>query len=406
MNGLTAVLGLEQPFSGLPLAAFSKIEKPSRHKRYRALEIERVLKHARLTMVELSAQTRMRFGEESPYVIPKTFLYKQKIGITPHICQVAAFSEVTGYCFADCMSMCGFDLGLILQLQLRIPNERTTMLVPGPGFPRDGSRSEETYSTANSELSRYCYAKIGSRDAVAYPAVRPGCIVRVDRCYSREFLNHRSSVENLWLVEHPAGTTCCRVKAVANSEVVLLPNRPPLFPWPLRLPTEARILGLVDRHLLPEQNGNFDLSHRGTEQNRPIFSPSLERRTTVSRLLRMSRLRTGLTFREAHKMTLRIATLLQNRDFGISVSLLSDYEAMNKLPRHIAKIITLCAIYGINPREFLRAGGIQIQDSAKRWPFTDERSGRQNAGRVSNRPNELSARGTPGRANLTYSVGA
>ena len=105
-------------------------------------------------------------------------------------------------------------------------------------------------------------------------------------------------------------------------------------------------------------------------------------------------------------MTLRIATVLQDRNFGISVSLLSDYEAMNKLPRHIAKIITLCAIYGINPWELIRAGGIEIRDSAKRWPSTDEGSARKNAGRVLNRPDELSARGTPAPANLTYSVGA
>ena len=406
MNGLTAVLGLGQPFSGLPLAAFSKIEKPSRRKRYRALEIERVLKHARLTMLELSAQTRLRFGEESPYFIPKTFLYKQRIGITPHICQIAAFSEVTGYCFADCMSMCGFDLSLILQLQLRIPNERTTMLVPGPGFPPGDSGTEETHVTGSSSLSRYCYAKIGSRDAVAYPAVHPGCIVRADRCFSQELLNHRSSVKNLWLVEHPAGITCCWVKAVANSEVVLLPHRAPLSPWPLRLSTHARILGLVDSHLDADQHGNFVTSHKLTDQNPPAFSPSVEHRTTISRLLRLSRLRTGLTFREAHKMTLWIAAVLQDRNFGISVSLLSDYEAMNKLPRHIAKIITLCAIYGINPWEFLRAGGIEIQDSAKRWPSIDEESARKNAGRVLNRPDELSARGTPASAKLTYSVGA
>src|SRR6476660_7258552 len=85
----------------------------ARDKRQRARGIGSVLKHVRLTMVELSAQTRRRFGEESPYFISRTFLYKQATGVTPHICQVVALSEITGYRFEDWMALCGFDLTLI-----------------------------------------------------------------------------------------------------------------------------------------------------------------------------------------------------------------------------------------------------------------------------------------------------
>ena len=57
-----------------------------------------------------------------------------------------------------------------------------------------------------------------------------------------------------------------------------------------------------------------------------------------SDLLRISRGRTGLTFRAAHRLTRAIAQILGNQEYAIALGLLSDYEAMGKLPRHIAKI--------------------------------------------------------------------
>src|ERR1041384_108646 len=137
------------------LASSAKNAQPLRVKRHPALEIERVLKGARLTMVELSARTRMRFGEESPYFIPPTFLHKQRAGITPHICQVVALSEITGYRFTDWMKLWGFDLGLILELQLKIPNERTIILAPGRDFARINA-SEQSNSGAQWHKKRYC----------------------------------------------------------------------------------------------------------------------------------------------------------------------------------------------------------------------------------------------------------
>lgn len=347
-----------------------------------AFKIERVLKRVRLSLVELSAQTRMRFGQESPYFIPQTFLYKQRTGVTPHICQIVALSDVTGCRFVDWLSIWGFDLRLVLDLQLKIPNKRTIMLTSSPGLVQPSFSSD--YSAEQRHQNRYCYAKIGSRDAVLFPVLPPATIVRADRHYSREILKGNSSSEHLWLVEHSMGITCCRIKSVGNSEVILLPHVPPLSPWPLRLSTQVRILGLVDTQRLPHQEIKLEPWHRVREPNRSLISPISKGRMSLSQLLRMSRLRTGLTFREAHTMTLQVAGLLQNCDFGISIGLLSDYEAINRLPRHMAKIITLCVIYGIDPWKLLAAGGIYIHDSAKRQLFTDERSASNNISGSSN----------------------
>ena len=82
-------------------------------------------------------------------------------------------------------------------------------------------------------------------------------------------------------------------------------------------------------------------------------------------MLRISRARTGLTFRQAHGLTRTISHLLGNEEYAIALGLLSDYEAMSKLPRHIAKIFSLCIIYCMDIRELLQAAGVPIDDSAK-----------------------------------------
>jgi hypothetical protein len=54
-----------------------------------------------------------------------------------------------------------------------------------------------------------------------------------------------------------------------------------------------------------------------------------------------------------------------NPEYSIGLGLLSDYEAMNRLPRHIAKIISLCIVYCLDIRELLEAAGVYIDDSSK-----------------------------------------
>jgi hypothetical protein len=343
----------------------SDVATPIRSGNNHAAQVKRVLKEAGLTMAEVSAQTRHRFGKKSSYFVPQTLLYKQKTGITPHICQVAALSEVTGYRFYDWMRLCGFDFRLILALQLQIPNQRTIVVTPHADLMRNWFTAPVN-TGAGQHHRRHFYAKVGSQDAVAYPEIRPGSIVRADPAYSPELLTNSQTNDHLWLVEHPAGITCCRVKPVGNGQVVLSPNRPPLSPWPLRLSTQARVLGLVDRELrYAEIEEVYD---SGIGANREMFGMSLNfyGGMSFSRMLRRARCRIGLTFREAHQMTLSIAHLLENRDFGIAAGLLSDYEAMNKIPRHIAKIISLCVVYGIDPSEMLEAAGLRFDDSRRR----------------------------------------
>ena len=356
--------------------------------------IKNILSHAGYTMTRLSADTARRYGSGSSHFIPPTFLYKLRSGVTPHLCQIAALSEITSYRFVDWMKVCGFDLDQIPRLQVRLHNERTVLVTPLEPYS-DSCRSQSSifYNPAfGSSLSsrdddrRYLFAKIGRADALVCPELMPGAIVRVDRCYrQRIHAEQASEYDPFWLVELPGGLSCSRIKWIDDRQIVLLPSRPPWGSLPLRLSIEARILGLVDTerdHTRPYnlQHNSQTRSRRDPQINltdnpqhvaRPpncehsFLSSCAGKKIKLSRLLRNSRRRTGLTFRAAHQITTVIAQILGGREYAIGLGLLSDYETMVRLPRHIAKIISLCVTYCIDPRDLMEAAGVYIDDSAK-----------------------------------------
>lgn len=345
--------------------------------------IRNILWQTGYTASQLSVATAKLYGR-SAYFIPPTFLYKLKCGISPRICQIAALSEITGYRFIDWMNILGFDLHQIPRLQLRLHSERTVLVTPiefgtalcSPSSPPDETvcaspmKTREDGYGSSSGCCRYLCAKIGDRDAFASPGLKPGSVVRVHPGYRQPIrgASEASSRNLLWLVEQPSGLTCCRVRWVEDQQIVLLPNRPPWGSWPLRVPTEARILGLVDMGLV-------DIGFRPAQEMGihprawPVkIGPRLPCRKPTMRfsdLLRVSRCRTGVTFREAHRLTRVIANLQGSPDYSVALGLLSDYEAVGRLPRHIAKLVSLCVVFCMDIREVLEVAGVAIDDSAK-----------------------------------------
>jgi hypothetical protein len=335
--------------------------------------IKKLLQRAGVTVARASALTRIRYGNDTPFYVPPTFLYKIRIGITPHVCQLVALSEITGCRFADWMNLCGFNLRAILALQLEVHSERTALITPAhPVSPHDLAFVPDSSTIERSD--RYFFAKIGTEDNVVYPKLLSGSVVRADRCYSPQVCTRDPADELLWLVEHPGGLACCHVKWIDNEHIVLLPSRSPLSAWPLRLSREARILGLIDLELAPGGTQQFRSTYRPVKTDSLATVPRGSCPISLSTLLRRSRARTGLTLRAAHQKTVRVAQLLQSPDYRIPLGLLSDYEVIDRLPRHIAKIISLCVIYGIDFWQFMQAGGTQIEDSDKAPLFNSQGS--------------------------------
>ena len=330
----------------------------------RARQIRQVLKRAGLTASGASSLSGARYGTNTPYYVPPTLLYKTRIGITPHICQLVALSEVTGYSFVKWMKLYGFDLGLILPLQLEVHRERTAMITPAHTFSaHDFSRVHGDSGIQKSD--RYLFVKVGTADNVVYPKLLSGSVVRADRRYSPQVRTDERADELLWVVEHPGGLACCHVKRIDSDQIILLPSHPPLSAWPLRLSREARVLGLIDLEFRPEQVQQFGSTYRQVKADTLATIPRGSDSMSLSTLLRISRARNGLTLRAAHQKTIRVAQLLQNADYRIPLGLLSDYEATDRFPRHIAKIISLCVIYGIDFWQLMRAGGSQVNDADK-----------------------------------------
>lgn len=348
---------------------YLSLATPDRDRVGSTRQIKQVLKRAGLTVSRASALTGMRYGKGTPYYVPPAFLYKIRNGITPHVCQLVALSEVTGCHFSDWMNLCGFDLRLILPLQLEVHTERTAMITPAHAFsPHDFSFVPRISKIHRSD--RYLFVKIGSADNVVYPKLLSGSMVRADRCYSPQVRIGERAEELLWLVEYSGGLACCHVKRIDNEHIVLLPNRPPLSAWPLRLSREARVLGLIDLELRPRWAQQFGSTYWPMKADTVATIPHGRNPMSLSSLLRISRARNGLTLRAAHQKTVRVAQLLRNPDYRIPLGLLSDYEAIDRFPRHIAKIISLCVVYGIDFWQLMQAGGSQIDNAGKSPMFS------------------------------------
>jgi hypothetical protein len=353
--------------------------------RARAESLRNILARDGHTITQLSAGTRGRYGSRSPYFIPPSFLYRLRSGVRPHVCQIVALSESTGYRFVDWLRMFGFDLHQIPRLQILLHPRRTILVTPmedcfEPFLPRPSLGCERGESSTPwpgpgewSSRRRYLFVKIGSADAAGHSRLVPGNILRVDREYTQRVrgLDPVSMSRLLWLVEHPSGLACTQVRWIDDRQIVLLPSRPPWGDWPLHVPTEARILGLVDTNVYPLQHGK--VQPRAGLEPFPLPQPT-EEPTKFSDLLRTSRGRAGLTFRAAQQLTHAIARILGNREYRIALGMLSDYEAMGRLPRQIAKILSLCIIYCMDVREVMESAGVPIDDSAKlSLPVSDGR---------------------------------
>jgi hypothetical protein len=210
-----------------------------------------VLATRELTVNSLSKKTEQLFGAPSSYFIPHNFCYNiVAYGLTPHICQVFALSKITGYSFTDLLIFFGFPPNIISRHQSKMHTQRT-ILLPSASYDQDallpyfGSRVKPELMDSTCPLSRiisrnplspvhkikacnrksYLYARIGTEDALAFPDLVPGSIVRVDplRCSVEEESARKDAKPPIYLVEHSLGLTCCHVSSLGRDRILLTP---------------------------------------------------------------------------------------------------------------------------------------------------------------------------------------
>jgi hypothetical protein len=335
------------------------------------------------------------YGRSSPYFLPHNLYFDLRGGtFSPSIYQFLALSRITGYRLPDWVRLFGADLENIPRLQTSLPSRRTILLEssladpyawiprfrnrigdrPAPSVAPLGQLLELSSPKRLSSLSKsndrgFLYAKIGYQDALAFPDLFPGSIVRVDPDIPDKlaFLANGTS-SRIFLIEHSKGLFCCRLRAIGSSVIVPVSTRTSYAQVELRRPQEASLLGIVDLELRPllmtkEPEVPKDLAKQW--KPRP-----LSREGKIGPLLRNARMTLHLSLREASEISGRVADLLGDDRYLISPSSLCDYELLNTAPRHFQKAVTLCSLYGLGFQAFLRTIGI-VPEEAGSEPMPD-----------------------------------
>jgi len=371
----------------------------------RAEQVRQILSSRGLTLYRVSQQTAQIFGRSSRSCVPHNLYYDvANPSLIPTIHQLLALSHVTNYRLYDWLAVFGFDLDKISRLRLLIPKQRTTLLdstvydthawipwfaerpiagqVP-PIAPLRQLLASAKPRRAKELLAlskrKFLYGKVGEGDVHAFPHLAPGSIVRVDKRRSEELLTDGKNIAEtrFFLVEHVFGFTCSQLVMLEKDRIMLHSPQRPCAQLELRLGDEARILGVVDAEIRPmTDHRGVQMPHRsaGMPKPGPLHAPNLPNH--LKDLLRSSRLRVGLSFREASGMSRWIAHTLSDELYFAAPSTLSDYETLSAPPRHLQKIITLCVLYCIDFQEFLRACGLPL-DQIGHDPIPDELVPRQ-----------------------------
>jgi hypothetical protein len=157
------------------------------------------------TLYRVAALARARYPRQTPFHIRRNFYFKLRSGLSPTFQQVLALSELTGFWLWDWLAVFGFSPGDIPRIQAVLPRPRTGLididlvdprgLLPFLRYRRPGatlpsaaplsqllerSGSYRAVSLVAPARGDFVYAKIGTEDALAFPELVPGSIVRAN----------------------------------------------------------------------------------------------------------------------------------------------------------------------------------------------------------------------------------
>ena len=359
----------------------------------RALQIRQILLTRGLTLYGVSQKSAEVFGRSSEFYIPHN-LYSRldRTRRAPTICQAFALSRLTNYLLSDWLAVFGFELDEIPKLRLLHPRRRTTILdstvydayawipcftekMPGGPLPPIAPLRQFLVAAparrAIEQLAqnerKFQYAVVGEQDVYAFPQFSPGSVIRADP--SRSALPsgcHAAHGKTFFLVEHGLGWTCSRLVPTGRGRVLLYCPQWPCAEREFSIGKDARILGAIDAEIHP-----IAPHVSGILKSRPLSFPRerpaslLSNEATLRLLVRQSRERAGLSFREASELSRQIAATLSDELYFAACSTLSDYETLVAPPRQIQKIITLCALYAIGFDQFLRACGFSCAQAGR-----------------------------------------
>jgi hypothetical protein len=353
--------------------------------------IRSILATRNLNLHSISQNSEAVFGHASPFVLPHNLYYElRKQAFSPSLHQLFALSRLTNYRLPDWAHVFGLNLEQIPRLQILLPNKRTVLLDSSLSDPEScvqwfQEKMIEAVVPPVAPLSQllkagpmvrqkaliefngktFLYAKVGSEDAMAFPDLLPGSIVRVraeQGALSSQQIH--DSTNRIFLVEHAAGIRCCRLLHNRRNRIVLVSTHLPYAQVELELHLEAKVLGPVDLEVRPAVR--FEAPEISAELTRRWRPEPLGRRVMrFSQFLRAARMKMALSLREASRLSERIAAVLEDERCFMSASALSDYEAGDNIPGPFQKAVSLCVLYGIRFRTFMEVAGIPERGAGK-----------------------------------------
>jgi hypothetical protein len=350
-----------------------------------ATSVKRIFESKNLTARIVSDASQAIFPGTIAHHLPHDLIRDiESSRFVPKLHQVIALSLVSGYALEDWLKVFGFDLANVRRFQAMLPNLHTIAIdsncydpaevvpwiserdlqAPGEGVTPVGrmvsfDRTQRASSLLELNAAAFTYAKVGREDAFSYPEVLAGSVVRADPRRGMGSLPNASKFDpSLYLVEGPGGYNCCRLKRLKGDIVALGSVEIPCPAVELRLDKDVRVVGRLDveiRRLFPPEV--CTLSDPSPPVARAGPFDSTPRDLPVGQLIKLSRLRAGLTFRAASALTRRIALATADPRYFVAASSLCDYEANIAAAFRIHKVSAICAVYGIEFRRFAHAAG-------------------------------------------------
>jgi hypothetical protein len=367
-----------------------------------AEQVKSILASKNLTLHQASQRSATLFGRSSPHYLPHNLYYDLRHGsYSPSLFQLFAFSRISNYLLTDWLRVFGFDVDVIPRLQIQLASMRTVLLDsslddPNAYIPWLRNLGQSTPPAAVTPLSQvlewttprclgslaelkdkgFLYAKIGYEDALAFPELLAGSIVRVNPGIATDVFKQLNSngSEHLFLLEHGKGLSCCHVRFIGGGRIAAISTQLPYAQVEFKVPEEVRPVGVVDleiRSLLRPQQPAVarDLAKRWKPE---ALTPEPSQ---LGLLLRRARLRLGLSFRAASAISREVASLLGDERYFIAPGSLSDYETVSTPPRHFHKIVTFCAAYSLRLNSIFDAVGLSPGEAGNE-PMPDALAGR------------------------------
>lgn len=390
MSAITAKSRFSRSASSFPLA-LGAMPPALRRRPSELVAITRSIFAKRgFTLADIARQSRIRFPGNPRFRIPPNFYDAlRRASFSPSLHQLYALSVLTGYKLADWLCVYGFSFDDAARFQARFPRYRTAEL-DARAYDSSANVSwfEEAQSIAlGTELTplsqwlfgktirplasltdraavSFRYLKIGSRDAYAFPDLLPGSIVRVNVRYPPDQLLAPDNANHILAIERVDGIFCGRVRNVGRGRVVLCSRQLPYAPIELKLGSEAKIVGYVDmeiRRLEPVEIPEVQASWKPPAARSGLATEAKR----IGEVARRARMRSSLSFREVSERTAEIARVLQHPNYFCAPGALSDLEARDVFPRHIHKLISLSAVYGVSVAELAELAGLPLEQAGQ-----------------------------------------